>query len=107
VPIDTGLIIPPKRDEEALIKRPKFGKGEFLSPTDCRCPIGPEWVRQRRQRRRQLSPKAGIAPRGGRAGPGRAPSTGPEVDWVRRLIDARGDSTHAWEARPLLPQRSR
>jgi hypothetical protein len=48
VPIDTGLIIPPKRDEEALIKRPKFGKGEFLSPTDCRCPIGPEWVRQRR-----------------------------------------------------------
>jgi hypothetical protein len=29
VPIDTGLIIPPKRDEEAFIKRPKFGKEEF------------------------------------------------------------------------------
>jgi hypothetical protein len=28
-PIDTALMIPPKRDEEALIKRPKFGKGEF------------------------------------------------------------------------------
>jgi hypothetical protein len=28
-PIDTKPMIPPKRDEEALIKRPKFGKGEF------------------------------------------------------------------------------
>jgi hypothetical protein len=27
--IDTKPMIPPKRDEEALIKRPKFGKGEF------------------------------------------------------------------------------